>query len=81
MLFTKAFECHRGLRRKKSGTQVSAHQRENKLSDATVSPTLKYFNRKYGFSAVQVIKNLRQERISDLVELRKGVNFLKTLKL
>jgi predicted AAA+ superfamily ATPase len=37
--------------------------------------------RKYGFSAVQVIKNLRQERISDSVELRKGVNFLKTLKL
>ena len=54
---------------------------ETKLSDATVSPTLKYFNRKYGFSAVQVIKNLRQERISDSVELRKGVNFLKTLKL
>jgi len=54
---------------------------ETKLSDATVSPTLKYFNRKYGFSAVQVIKNLRQERIIDSVELRKGVNFLKTLKL
>lgn len=54
---------------------------ETKLSDATVSPTLKYFNRKYGFSAIQVIKNLRQERITDRVELRKGVNFLKTLKL
>ena len=54
---------------------------ETKLSDATVSSTLKYFNRKYGFPAVQVIKNLRQERISDSVELRKGVNFLKTLKL
>jgi len=54
---------------------------ETKLSDATASPTLKYFNRKYGFPAVQVIKNLRQERIADLVELRKGVNFLKTLKL
>ena len=54
---------------------------ETKLADATVSPTLKYFNRKYGFPAVQVINNLRQERISDSVELRKGVNFLKTLKL
>jgi predicted AAA+ superfamily ATPase len=54
---------------------------EAKLSDSTVTRALKYFNRKYGFSAVQVIKNLRQERISDSVELRKGVNFLKTLKL
>ena len=36
---------------------------------------------KYGFSAVQVVKNLRQERISDSVELRRGVNFLRTLKL
>ncbi|MEA2084153.1 MAG: ATP-binding protein [Thermodesulfobacteriota bacterium] len=54
---------------------------ETKLSDSTVSRTLKYFNRKYGFPAVQVIKNLRQERISNSVELRKGVNFLRTLKL
>ena len=54
---------------------------ETKLSLATASPALKYFNRKYGFSAIQLVKNLRHERVSDSIELRKGVNFLKTLKL
>ncbi len=54
---------------------------EIKLSNSTVSPALKYFHRKYGFSAIQIIKNLHQERISDSIELRKGVNFLTTLKL
>jgi hypothetical protein len=54
---------------------------ETRLSEASISPSLKYFSQEYGFSAVQVVKNLHRERISDLVELRKGVNFLKTHKL
>jgi len=54
---------------------------ETKLSDSTVNPTLKYFNRKYGFAAIQVIRNLRQERVADSVELRKAVNYFKTLRL
>ena len=54
---------------------------EAKLSDATVSPPLKYFHQKYNFSSIQVIKNLRQERVLDSIELRQGFSFLKTLKL
>ena len=54
---------------------------ETKLSSSTVSPALKYFHRKYGFPAIQIVKNLRQERISDSIQLRKGVNFLTSLKL
>ncbi len=54
---------------------------EAKLSDSNISPALIYFHRKYGLPATQVVKNLRQERISDSIELRKGVDFFKTLKL
>lgn len=54
---------------------------EAKLSETSVSPALKYFHRKYNFSSLQVVKNLRQERISDSIELRHGSAFLKTLKM
>jgi len=54
---------------------------ETKLSDSTISPALKYFQQKYKFPATQVVKNLRQERIVDSIELRQGTRFLKALKL
>lgn len=54
---------------------------ETKLSDAAISPTLRYFQKKYQFSAVQVVKNLRQESITESIEVRRGFDFLRTLKL
>lgn len=36
---------------------------EVKLSDAAISPSLSYFHQKYGFEAVQLVKNLKVERM------------------
>jgi len=54
---------------------------ETKLSDTTVSPAIRYFHKKYDFPSVQIVKNLRQERLSGSIELRQGSNFLRALKL
>lgn len=54
---------------------------EVKYADASVSPTLKYFYGKYKYPAVQVVKELRKERIEDGIEVIQGENFLKSLFL
>jgi hypothetical protein len=54
---------------------------EAKLSETSVSSSLRYFHKKYGFRAVQMVKRLRQERLIDGIELRRGTSFLKGLKL
>lgn len=54
---------------------------EVKLSDATISPSLHYFQQKYGFQAVQVVKNLNVERMEKGIQLRRAVDFLKDLAI
>ena len=54
---------------------------EVKLSDQSVDASLKYFHRKYHFKSIQVVKHLRQEFLSGKIEVRKGVDFLRSLQL
>jgi len=54
---------------------------EAKLSDANISPALKYFHAKYDLPGVQIVKNLRQERMVGTLALRRAYDFLKTLKM
>jgi predicted AAA+ superfamily ATPase len=54
---------------------------EAKLSDISVSPALHYFHKKYDLPAIQIVKNLRQERMEGAIQLRRAADFLKTLKM
>ncbi|WGZ95152.1 MAG: ATP-binding protein [Candidatus Thiothrix putei] len=54
---------------------------EVKLSDPAVSPNLRYFYEKYGVPAVQLVKNLRQERMDKGIEVRRALDYLKQLAL
>jgi predicted AAA+ superfamily ATPase len=54
---------------------------EVKLSDATLSPALHYFHKKYSLKAVQVVKNLSTERLVSDIPLRRATSFLKELAL
>lgn len=54
---------------------------EIKLSDPTLSPVLRYFHDKYAIPAVQLVKNLRQERLDQGIEVRRAFNYLKQLQL
>ena len=54
---------------------------EVKLSDPAVSPNLRYFHEKYGVPAVQLVKNLRQERMDKGVEVRRALDYLQQLVL
>ena len=54
---------------------------EVKLSDPQISPTLRYFHKKYAFPAVQLVKNLRQERLDSGIEVRRAFNYLNELVL
>lgn len=54
---------------------------EVKLSNTSISPALKYFHEKYDLPATQIVKNLRQERMVGNIGLRRGYDFLKTLKM
>ncbi|RLE20108.1 MAG: hypothetical protein DRJ65_18905 [Acidobacteria bacterium] len=52
---------------------------EVKLSDAGINPSLRYFHKKYGLEAAQVVKNLHNERMVDGIQLRRAANFLREL--
>lgn len=54
---------------------------EVKNRDSNLAKNLKYFCRKYGFSGVQVVKELKREKAVDNIEIRKAHNFLKQLFL
>lgn len=54
---------------------------EVKLSDDSVSPPLRYFQERHGFTAIQVVKNLRQQRRSGAIEIRRVFDFLRALRL
>jgi predicted AAA+ superfamily ATPase len=53
---------------------------EAKLSDSKISDTLYYFCGKYNVPGIQIVKNLRQERKKDSIEVRKAEGFLRELE-
>jgi len=54
---------------------------EVKLSDNSLSKTLLYFSKKYNLVALQLVKNIRNDRIENGIEIRKAFNYLKELYL
>lgn len=54
---------------------------EVKLSDADISPTLRYFHKKYGIPAVQLVKNLQLEQVIDGIELRNAGRYMVKLEM
>ena len=54
---------------------------EIKLSDASMSPSLKYFYGKYQIPAVQLVKNLKHERLDKGIEVRRAYDYLSQLEL
>ena len=54
---------------------------EIKLSDAEISPTLRYFHKRYGIPAIQLVKNLQLEQVVDGIELRKASSYLSNLEM
>lgn len=54
---------------------------EVKTSNHSLAPSLLSFHKKYGYPAVQIVKNCRHEMIQDQIMLLKAENFLKSLWL
>jgi hypothetical protein len=52
---------------------------EIKLSDSQISSTLRYFHKRYGIPAIQLVKNLRLEQVIEGIELRKASRYLRDL--
>lgn len=54
---------------------------EVKLSDNKLSKNLKYFSQKYSLKAKQLVKNLKQEKTINKIDILKAENYLKNLYL
>jgi len=55
---------------------------EVKLSDTKLSSSLLYFQKKYQFpKAIQLVKNIRNERLESSIEVRNATAFLSTLSM
>ncbi|MEE9424707.1 MAG: DUF4143 domain-containing protein [Methylococcales bacterium] len=54
---------------------------EIKLSDSEISPTLRYFYKKYRIPAIQLVKNMRLERVENGIEIRKAYRYLRNLEM
>lgn len=55
---------------------------EVKLADMKISPSLLYFQKKYQFpKAMQLVKNLKNERLEKNIEVRQAATFLSTLSI
>jgi hypothetical protein len=54
---------------------------EAKFTEENVSPALRYFHEKYNFPAVQVVRHLRQEKMSGQIQIRRAFSYLKELKM
>ena len=54
---------------------------EVKFRNHSIGKGLRYFKEKYGLSGVQVVKELRQERLEGGIEVVKGLSFLRELEL
>ena len=52
---------------------------EVKLSDESLSKNIQFFKNRYSIPIIQVVKNLRVEKIEDGIEIRRGFDFLKDL--
>ncbi len=52
---------------------------EVKYADSSISPHLRYFHSKYKHPAMQVVKELKRERIEDGIQIVHADNFLKSL--
>jgi len=60
---------------------VPVQMLEIKLADASLSPALRYFYDKYEIPAVQLVKNLRHERLDSGIEVRRAYEYLSQLEL
>jgi len=54
---------------------------EVKSSNHSLDPSLVLFHKKYGYDAIQIVKNCRYETIHDQIKILKAENFLKSLYL
>ncbi|MFA5250160.1 MAG: ATP-binding protein [Parachlamydiales bacterium] len=54
---------------------------EVKKTDGTPSDSLYYFQQKYHLPAIQIVQDLKQEKIEKGIQIRRGINFLKELCL
>ena len=54
---------------------------EVKLGNHSIGKGLQYFKEKYGLPGVQVVKELKQERVEKGIEIVKGLSFLRELEL
>lgn len=54
---------------------------ETKFSDTVVSPHLYYFNKRYSITGMQVVLNIRKEKMNDNIAIRKAENFLLELDI
>ena len=54
---------------------------EVKYADAQIQPSLRYFSDKYQFPAVQVVKELKRERVDGGIEILDSDHFLSSLYL
>src|SRR5690606_23563723 len=54
---------------------------EAKHADASIHSSLRYFHKKYQFPAVQVVQELRQQRIDNGIAVIAGKNYLESLAL
>lgn len=54
---------------------------EVKNGDHSIGPSLRYFHEKYNLPALQVVKELKREKIEQGIQVVQGVNFLKSLDL
>lgn len=54
---------------------------EVKYAETSIDPNLRYFHEKYKLPGVQVVKELKKERIDQGIEVAEGLNFLKNLYL
>lgn len=54
---------------------------EVKLSNQTIHPGLSYFHKKYDLPSVQIVKDLKRERVESGIEILDADSFLKGLEL
>jgi predicted AAA+ superfamily ATPase len=54
---------------------------EVKYAESSIDPNLRYFQEKYNLPGIQVVKELKQQRVDKGIEVIQGLNFLKDLYL
>lgn len=54
---------------------------EVKLTNHTISSSLQYFHEKYQIPAIQIVKELKKEKVDEGIEIRDGLHFLESLDL